>query len=321
MNSLLTRLLPARCSTLLGAAAQRGCVRYSTRPADPELERIETVPLQATLLEGDPARTGAQDAAPIVILHGLFGSRRNNRRLAQLLNSRLGRDVYTLDLRNHGTSPRTPRHDYPAMVADVARWVRENISRTAPVLVGHSMGAKVAMALALRQPHMCSVMVAIENAPVATVPEPEFPRYIGALERLASHAELSAAQAQQALSGVEPDPDVRLFLLSLMEHYRDPASGKRRYRPRIPLQTLKDAVVRGAVAGWELSPDTHRYTGPALFIRGTQSNYIADDYLPTIGSYFPSFELRDIEGGHWINSQQPQLCADHIVDFLDRRDL
>ncbi|AAS51048.2 ACL180Cp [Eremothecium gossypii ATCC 10895] len=321
MNSLLTRLLPVGRPVALGTAAPRGRVLYSTRLADPELERIETVPLQATRLAGEPARAGAQPAAPVVILHGLFGSRRNNRRLAQLLNGRLGRDVYTLDLRNHGASPRTPRHDYPAMVADVARWLRENTGRAAPVLVGHSMGAKVAMGLALRQPHLCSALVSIENAPVATVPEPEFPRYIGALERLAAQPELSAAQAQRALAAVESDPDVRLFLLSLMEHYRDPASGKLRYRPRIPLRTLKDAVVRGAIAGWELSPATHRYTGPALFLRGTRSNYVADDYLPAVGSYFPNFDVRDVAGGHWINSQQPQLCADLIVDFLGRRDL
>lgn len=119
-----------------------------------------------------------ESKSPVVILHGLFGSKSNNRTIARLLNERLTRNVYSLDLRNHGGSPHIGRHDYPGMAADVERWIRERSFDRKPIIMGHSMGAKTAMSVVLRKPDMCAMMVSMDNAPVATQPQNAFPRYV-----------------------------------------------------------------------------------------------------------------------------------------------
>ena len=121
------------------------------------------------------------NANPLVILHGFFGNKSNNRTLGKGLNEKLNRDVYLLDLRNHGRSPHIERHDYASMAHDVEKFIQTKINKEKkPIIIGHSMGAKVGMSVVLRKPDLCSMLVNMENAPVSKVPEGIFPRYIKA---------------------------------------------------------------------------------------------------------------------------------------------
>lgn len=282
-------------------------------------DAIPTVKLEAELVNEHTSTYLPK--APIIVLHGLFGSRANNRTIARQLNERLERDVYLPDLRNHGASPHIGRHDYPAMAADIERFIREKEFEFKPIIVGHSMGAKVAMSVVLRKPDMCSMMVSIDNAPVATMPTTSFPRYATKLLEIINSKDIQTLKAaDEALKAVENSVVIRQFLLTVLQRYKDEATGEWKFRSRIPLGILSDAIVKGNIANWEFNPWVHRWTGPALFIRGTQSHYIADEFLVDIGRFFPSFEIRDIDAGHWVNTEKPKECVDHIVDFIERHE-
>lgn len=282
-------------------------------------DSIPTVELTYELL--DEHSSTYLPRSPIIVLHGLFGNRSNNRTIARKLNDALERDVYSLDLRNHGLSPHIGRHDYPAMAADVERFIAEKQFEMKPILVGHSMGAKVAMSVVLRKPEICSMMVSIDNAPVATAPTTSFPRYVKKLLEIIASKDINTVKdADNALKAVESNPVIRHFLITVLQRYKDEETGLWRFKSRIPLGILNDAIVKGNIANWEFNPWVHRWTGPSLFIRGTQSHYIADEFIPDIGRFFPNFEIRDLDAGHWVNTEKPQECADLIIDFVERHE-
>ncbi|CCE91864.1 Imo32p TDEL_0D02800 [Torulaspora delbrueckii] len=265
------------------------------------------------------------EKASVIVLHGLFGNRMNNRTIGRELNELLERDVYLPDLRNHGASPHIGRHDYTAMALDVERFIRENIlthpDAKRPIIIGHSMGAKVAMSVVLRKPELCSMLVSIDNAPVATPPMNAFPRYTKKLLQIIEDPAMQTMQhADEALKAVEEKPVVRQFLLTVLQRVKDQETGKWRFKSRIPLGILNDAIVKGNMSNWEFNPWVHRFTGPSLFIRGTKSHYVADEYLADIGNFFPNFEVRDIDAGHWVNSEKPKECVRDIVEFVERHE-
>ena len=128
------------------------------------------------------------DRPPLVIAHGLFGSGRNWGVIAKRLSDT--REVIAVDMRNHGDSPRTPRHDYPGMAADLAEVIAAE-GRDCDLL-GHSMGGKAAMVLALTAPAGLRRLIVADIAPVAY-----------------THSQAHALEAMRALdlSGIESRPD------------------------------------------------------------------------------------------------------------------
>lgn len=256
---------------------------------------------------------------PVLILHGLFGSKSNNRSVAKMLNKKLFRDVYCLDLRNHGKSPHIARHDYPALSADVERFI-ETHKLHKPIIVGHSMGAKTVMALSLRRPDLISLMVSVDNSPVNLQPSSTFPRYCSILQDIVSDKNAqtinSLRGADEYFSKFEPDATVRQFLLTNLRTNPD----TKRLESRIPLDIMKDALVKGEVSAWEFDPNENQWFGPSLFLRGVKSKYVPDDYLPAIALYFPNFEVKDLDCGHWVLAEKPKESVELIVDFVERHE-
>lgn len=254
--------------------------------------------------------------APILILHGVFGSKSNNRSIAKQLNERLERDVYCLDMRNHGDSPHNKRHDYPALAADVEKFIEDNQLGKA-ILVGHSMGAKAAMAVALRRGDLVDILVSVDNSPVNLQPSSLFPKYVSILERIVTNKDIKTSKAaDEYFAKFEQDKVVRQFLLQNIRKNRDTG----RLESRIPLDIMKDALVKGDIAAWEYDSNFTRWMGPSLFIRGTISKYVPDDYIPEIGKFFPNFEVRDIEAGHWVMAEKPKETLDVLVDYIERNE-
>jgi pimeloyl-ACP methyl ester carboxylesterase len=83
---------------------------------------------------------------------------------------------------------------------------------------------------------------------------------------------------------------------------------------------MKDCLVKGNIASWPFNSDLNRWVGPSLFIRGSKSDYVPDEYLPEIGKFFPGFEVKDIDAGHWVIAEKPKECLDVMVDFVERRE-
>lgn len=280
-------------------------------------EGIETVPLA---FDKHEPSTNASDKSPLMFLHGLFGSKTNTRTVAKTLALRLSRDVYCLDLRNFGQSPHIERLDYPSMAADVERFIEEAEIPKKPILVGHSMGAKTVMALALRRPDLPGMIVSVDNAPVfiPSTSGGKFGKYIKQLRyALEGKKYTNIKDVDAELAKIEPSKEIRQFLLTNVDRgQRDDVC-----KSRIPLDIIDKAVTAGNIALWPYDPNVARWTkGPALFIRGTESTYVPDDVFQDIGQYFPHFEVRDVKAGHWLISENPKEFMDLLCEFIERNE-
>ncbi|SPQ21702.1 197ff6fc-5d0e-4840-8e87-4e825b11f733 [Thermothielavioides terrestris] len=277
-----------------------------------------------------PAKPVAdKQTSPLIVMHGLFGSKKNNRTISKVLARDLGRHVYALDLRNHGESPHDERHDYPAMAADVANFIRQHGLKE-PTLIGHSMGAKTAMTLALQEPDLVANLIAVDNAPVDARISSDFARYIQGMKKIDEADVTRLAEADKILEpyekpapslplrrgGPTQDLTIRQFLLGNL-HRPTPASKAQKFR--VPLHILAKALDHMGDFPFK-DPNEARFAKPSLFIRGTQSKYVPDELIPLIGQFFPLFELVDVEAGHWVISEKPEAFRQAVLRFLEPKE-
>lgn len=263
--------------------------------------------------------------SPMVILHGLFGNANNNRSMANnilaLENERqpsMYRDIYLVNMRNHGTSPRCSSMTYEDMSLDVIKFVTDH-GLIQPVLLGHSMGGKAAMETVLKQPSLASKMVVIENAPVAQPINTKFIEYIGMLESICADPGVQTlTQAREKLQSIERDPMVSGFLLTMLQRGTS-ATGKGLVS-RLPLDTLRDALEAGSISAWA-DHGQLQYSGPCLFLKGSRSRYLQEDRdLAAIQRHFPRSAVEAIAGaGHFVNAERPRECAAAVTRFLASR--
>ncbi|KAF2086893.1 mitochondrial hydrolase [Saccharata proteae CBS 121410] len=265
-------------------------------------------------LHEPPAKSGSgSDNAPILILHGLFGSKRNNRSISKVLARDLNRPIYALDLRNHGDSPHDPKHNYTVLADDVETFITQH-KLSGSTLIGHSMGAKTAMVVALRSPSLVSCVIPVDNAPVDAALKSDFAQYVQGMRKIEDANVKKQSEADAILQPFAADLPVRQFLLANL--IRNP-EGVMKFR--IPVKYLANALDDMADFPYK-NPDEIRYNGPALFIRGTRSHYVADEILPIVGRFFPRFQLRDVDSGHWVISEKPEEFRQAVVDYLQEQE-
>jgi esterase len=241
---------------------------------------------------------------PLLIAHGLFGSARNWSAIAKRLA--LHRRVVTVDMRNHGLSPRSRDHGYPALAADLADTIA-SLGGRADVL-GHSMGGKAAMALALTDPERVDRLIVADMAPVDyTHSQIDLVRAMQALD-LAAVTRRSEADA--ALAAAVPDPALRAFLLQSLAIEDGRAAWK------LGLATLEDQMPR--IMAFPELPG--RFSGPTLFLTGATSDYVRTAHWPRIRTLFPAARLQSIPGaGHWLHADAPAAFLAAVTGFLDTR--
>jgi len=255
---------------------------------------------------GDPASL----ATPILLIHGLFGSAVNWHTIVGRLHALLGADrrLIVPDLRNHGQSPHDPILSYEAMAEDLIGLLDQlGIARAA--LVGHSLGGKVAMWLALNRPERVAALAVVDIAPV-TYPA-RFGREIAALQKLDLRTLDSRRDADTRLVAAIPGAMMRGFLL---QNLRKTEAG---WGWRFNL-----AALPGAMAGLGTFPNAQgrQFPGPTAFIHGGNSDYVTAAQLPLIRTLFPHAELIAIPGaGHWVHADQPEACARALADVLADR--
>lgn len=250
-----------------------------------------------TLISGAPG-----PLPPVVMAHGLFGSARNLGGVARRLE---GRRVIQVDMRNHGDSPWSERHDYPAMAGDLAGVIAAEGG--VADLVGHSMGGKAAMVLALQQPQAVRRLVVLDIAPVAYGHDQLGP--VAAMEAvdLAQVTRRSEADRQLA-RGIE-DEGVRAFLLQSLDLKVAPPAWK------MNLAVLRRQMA--AVTGWPEGLTPGAFTGPVLALKGARSDYVDAEGEAALRRWFPQAELREIAGaGHWLHAERPEAVGDAVAAFL-----
>jgi pimeloyl-ACP methyl ester carboxylesterase len=263
------------------------------------------------------------DAGPrVVFVHGLFGQGRNWTTIARRL-AEDGHRVTLLDLPNHGHSPWTDRVDYLDMADLVAT---ELASFGEPVtLVGHSMGGKVAMQLALRRPELLRALVVVDIAPTdypetggrTDDPDEEaspFAAFIAAMQQIDLTGLGGREEADAALKAAVPSDMVRGFLLqSLVRDGVGPDGG---WRWRLNLDTLARDL--GELRRFPDPPPGATFDGPVLWIAGASSSYVLDRDRARMDELFPATRLVRVKhAGHWVHSEQPEVFLETVRRFLD----
>lgn len=238
----------------------------------------------------------------IVILHGLFGSSDNWLPQAKMLSGKYR--VYLPDLRNHGQSPHDDEFNYRAMAEDVKEFIRQN-SIQAPVVIGHSMGGKAAMALATHYPDVPAQLVIVDITPRAYGPQHD--HILKGLLSISIGKVKTRAEADEVLAAHVDEPAVRQFLLKNLQ--REPTGG-------FSWKMNLDAIARNIEAVGAAIEKEHAYDNPVLFIRGAKSNYVQDTDMNDIRRLFPSARLLTLDTGHWVQSEKPRELVDAVITFL-----
>jgi pimeloyl-ACP methyl ester carboxylesterase len=244
----------------------------------------------------------------VVFLHGLFGQGKNWTAIAKALAGQAR--VTMVDLPNHGRSGWTRSLSYVEMADAVAD--RLSADSDEPVaVVGHSMGGKVAMALALRRPQLVERLVVVDIAPVHYERISGFGDYVTGMSALDLGRIRTRDEAGAGLRPYVPDDVVRSFLLQNLR--RDPTS-ETGWRWQMNL-----ALLGGRLADLGDWPDleTPPYPGPVLWIAGGRSDYITPDYAPAMRALFPRTQLFTVKNsGHWVHSEQPEIFVAAVRRFL-----
>ncbi|WP_166269663.1 alpha/beta fold hydrolase [Marinobacter caseinilyticus] len=252
------------------------------------------------------------EGPPLILLHGLFGSLENLGGVAQRLQDQW--QIHALDLRNHGRSPHTDTMDYTAMADDVIAYMdRQGLDRAA--ILGHSMGGKTAMEVALANPGRVDHLIVADIAPVAY--KPRHDAILEGMTQLDLTQVQSRTDADRKLSDKVEALGVRQFLLKNLVKVSDEERhqyGQTAFRWRLNLPVIEASYSNLTAAPSAAGP----FEGPTLFIKGADSAYIQDKHREAVTHLFPSAELRVIQGtGHWLHAEKADTFATLCRRFLE----
>jgi pimeloyl-ACP methyl ester carboxylesterase len=249
----------------------------------------------------------------IVFCHGLFGQGKNWTQAGKALAS--DHRVLLVDMPHHGRSGWHDSFDYLDAADRVAAAIDGPVDGTDPVaLVGHSMGGKIAMLVALRHPALVERLCVVDVSPVEYHHTDEFRGYIEAMQGLDLKRLERRADADEALSGAVPNRTVRSFLLQNLRRDGDA------WAWQMNLEVIGRDLAE--IGGWpadQLEPSAS-YDGPVLWVAGETSHYVDDEYAPEMDRLFPRNRRVTIKGaGHWVHSEQPEVFLEVLRRFVDAR--
>ncbi|HZU89025.1 MAG TPA: alpha/beta fold hydrolase [Stellaceae bacterium] len=254
-----------------------------------------TVALAAVELGAGPA---------VAILHGLFGSGRNWTTIGRSLAAR--HRVLLCDLRNHGASPWADDMSYPDMAEDVRALLRARGAAPA-ALLGHSLGGKVAMTMALARPEDVARLVVVDIAPVPY--PPTLAGHVRAMQQLDLSQVRRRSEAERRLAAAIPDAAERAFLLQNLIFEEG------RVHWRINLAAIARAMP--LIAEFPSFPAGRVYDGPTLFVTGDRSPYVRAEHETPIKRLFPAARLvRIAAAGHWVHAEAPAAFLSEVAPFL-----
>jgi len=240
---------------------------------------------------------------PIIILHGLFGSLDNWQTIAKQLASHYM--VYTVDQRDHGRSPKTDDFSYTLLADDLYEFMNEQWIHEAFV-IGHSMGGKTTMKMALEYPGMIKKAVIVDISPFKI--KARHYKIIDVMCSIDLALISSRTEIQEILSKDISDPNVVQFL---MKNFSRLKTGGYELKINLPLLKEKYEELNVALEGEENETDI-------LFIRGGASDYLKESELENIQELFSNARIETIEGaGHWVHAQKPKELLSLITSFLE----
>ena len=246
------------------------------------------------------------EGPPLLILHGLFGSGKNWGSLARRFASRF--EVYTVDLRNHGQSFHAEPMNYRVMAEDIVQLLRQ-LQLGPCALLGHSMGGKVAMTVAIRYPQMVSRLLVADIAPVAY--RHDYDDLIEPILALELAHYDSRTAIDHGLRANIPEDQLRAFLLHNLQRGVDGFSW------RVNWRAIQQDMA--SLTGFDTLPDDWVGDMPSLFIRGANSDYVSASEIEVIERHFSNAGIATIEAaGHWLHAEKPDEFFDQAWQFLNQ---
>ena len=236
----------------------------------------------------------------LLIVHGLYGSARNWSVISKRMSD--SRRVIAVDQRNHGDSPWFDTHSYLDMAQDLAQVVEHN---GAPMdIVGHSMGGKAAMIVALTRPDLVKRLLVADIAPVAYGHDQS--QYIQAMQSIdLTHME-KRSEVAQALSKHVTDPALQSFFTQSLD------LGNKRWKLNL------DVLQRDMHHVLGFPEVTGSFDKPTLFLSGANSQYVLPDHRPKIKALFPNAVFAKIpNAGHWLHAEQPRAFEQTLSVFFN----
>jgi esterase len=263
--------------------------------------------LNYSLQSGEDLLLDGQGSRPAVILiHGMFGSLSNLGVLARSLVADY--QVISVDLRNHGDSPHESLMDLPSMAADIVE-LMDDLELPSATLIGHSLGGKVAMQVALTSPERVSDLVVIDIAPVTYGARQD--AALDALNLLAENTVASRRDADALISEHIAEASVRAFLLKNLA--RQPEGN---FRLKLNLASINQNYDSTLVS----APTGHPYAGPTLFLKGEHSAYIQEKHRPIIQQLFPHSQLEVVaDTAHWLHAEKPETVNALVGAFIETK--
>jgi pimeloyl-ACP methyl ester carboxylesterase len=251
----------------------------------------------------------------IAFLHGLFGQGRNWNQIAKAVSGPDGADARCLlvDLPDHGRSPWSQEFSLDAYADAVAATLRAAGDGERWAVVGHSLGGKVAMVLALRHPELVERLVVVDIAPKGYGSLERFEGYIREMQALPLAELTSRGDAEARFT--EPDPGVKAFLLQNLR--RDGQT----WRWQVNLDLVAGDAALGVdsrIADWPDDLDElPAYEGPVLWVAGGDSRYVRREDGERMRRHFPRTRLFTIKGaGHWVHTDAPEIIVTALRRFV-----
>lgn len=266
---------------------------------------------QAVNLYYNVHKGNKQPRQPIVIMHGLLGTGKNFDGLAKQLVRITGRTVVTCDARNHGNSEHSDEMTFSAMASDIVNLLHE-LKAESCIPVGHSLGGRTAMTLALRNPELVEKLICIDISPIHHGKNNEVLSFLLGMKKLEVPKDLNLSEARKyasnQFSSLIPNQSIRDFILTNLVM----KDGRFTWRVNVEV-LLKNFKELGKI------PDGYPpYGGPVLFIKGSLSDYIKQEDLSDISKVFPRSEVKTIEGaGHWVHYDKPRELLSVLTEFLN----
>ena len=245
---------------------------------------------------------------PLVILHGFMGMSDNWKTLGTQFSEN-GFEVHLLDLRNHGRSIQSPEFNYQLMVNDLVEYCQEKNLKSI-VLLGHSMGGKVAMFTATQFPNLIEKLIVADIG--VKYYKPHHEEILNGLAAVDFSKKPSRSEVEEILTPFIPDFGTRQFLMKSL-YWEMPGQLAFRFNLAVFNENMDEI-------GKPL-PENSVFNKPTLFVRGGNSNYVLDDDFPNIQQHFPDSRIETIPNvGHWLHAENPKLFYEITSSFLKEND-
>jgi len=243
---------------------------------------------------------------PLIILHGLFGISDNWSTFGKTLQEKY--HVYIPDMRNHGRSSHSPVFDFPSMTEDISGLI-EDLGLYKPILIGHSLGGKVAMMVALNNPDLLDKLIIVDASPRKYARITEHLQLLNAMLSTDLSIAHSRSDVENQLKDKIKNQRLRQFILKNI-YWK--ANDKLDWRLNLAVLNANLPLMFGGLESASV------FTKPALFIRGGLSNYLMEDDIELIRKYFPEAIIHTIaSAGHWVHADAPEEFLTVVMDFLN----